>query len=129
MRRKRPKATTRLGEHVEGSVRLPRKKPGGRMTYALARSPLKEHGQGEAKGMALKRICRRIWEKTTSRRARGKTPARHDHEQRSVLREARQEVVGEPVPCPVACIENTAISSHHVMLFIVPPSVYSRFLH
>jgi len=49
MRRKRPKATTRLGEHVEGSVRLPRKKPGGRMTYALALSPLKEHGQEEAK--------------------------------------------------------------------------------
>jgi hypothetical protein len=78
MRRKRPKATTRLGEHVEGSVRLPRKKPGGRMTYALARSPLKEHGQGEAKGMALKRICRRIWEKTTSRRARGKTVERQE---------------------------------------------------
>jgi hypothetical protein len=32
-------------------------------------------------------------------------PSRHHHKQRSISGEARQEVVGEPVPCLVACID------------------------
>jgi hypothetical protein len=63
MRRRRPKATTRLGEHVEGSVRLPRKNPGGRTTYALARSPLKEHGQEEGRINRWKSLLKKLVER------------------------------------------------------------------